>query len=412
MKGGLGLETGGEGGRQPLSRRGFLAGAAAAGGLALLGDLARAWAAESPDPGFAGGTLLGTLPFLLEPDEPLGTRFGEGLDARLYTDLGSLDPERPSTPLEKFFLRTGAPSGLAAAGLSTLRLGGRVREARQVAVAELAAAADERGVEVVECAGNGRWTRFGLISAGRWAGVPLARVLDRVTPLPGAAALRVSGLDDHSPGSTDSTPGCDWIFSLDQLAAAGAFLATRLDGRELTADHGAPLRLAVSGWYGCCWIKWVTALDLVGSDEPATSQMKEFAVRTHQGGVPERAADYAPAIVDAAALPVRVERWRVAGSDRYRVVGLAWGGAGAPPALGIRFRPDAPFLPLDRQPVRAPAGGFAWWSHAWQPPAPGRYLVQLAVADPAVSARRLAGGFYVRAIEVPADSRLPAAPSP
>jgi hypothetical protein len=38
--------------------------------------------------------------------------------------------------------------------------------------------------------------------------------------------------------------------------------------------------------------------------------MKEFAARTFQKGQPDLARDYAPAVMDHAATPVRVEKWQ------------------------------------------------------------------------------------------------------
>ena len=52
-----------------------------------------------------------------------------------------------------------------------------------------------------------------------------------------------------------------------------------MNGEPLSLDHGW-LYAVVPGWYGCAWIKWVDEVRLVGANESATSQMKEFAGRT------------------------------------------------------------------------------------------------------------------------------------
>jgi len=387
-----------------VTRRDLLRGSLAAAALLATGDVRRLLAAAGPA-GRPPGELAGTLPFLLEPDEPLDRLLYDGLDARLYSDLSELTVEDPVTPPESFFVRTGVPAGYDPAERRTLRLDGRVERPADLAVETLAAESEDRGVHVVECAGNGRWARFGLLSAGRWAGVPLAPLVAAAGPLAGAAGVRVSGTDAHARPSTTSEPGCSWIFRLGELASSGAFLATALDGRPLAPVHGAPVRLAVPGWYGCCWVKWVDRIEVVGDDEPATAQMREFAIRTHQGAVHERARTYAPATVDTAALPVRVERWRSPGGTVYRVLGVLWGddSVAAAGKLRIRFRPTDAWTPVSR-PTAAADGGFSVWSHTWADPAPGRYLIQLDVDDPAVRSRRLDGGFYVRAVEVPPPS--------
>src|SRR5262249_34136557 len=178
-----------------------------------------------------------------------------------------------------------------------------------------------QGVHLVECSGNSRALRFGLISAARWTGVPLDRVVERLRPQPRATQLLVSGFDDHSVLDAASVPGASWIFPLDELR--GAFLATEMDGQPLRPEHGFPVRLVVPGWYGCAAIKRGNEIALVDAGAPATSQMHEFAGRTHQDPVgprdaermregqrpegPPLAKDFQPATVDPAAVPIRVE---------------------------------------------------------------------------------------------------------
>ena len=160
-----------------------------------------------------------------------------------------------------------------------------------------------------------------------------------------------------------------------------------------------PARLVVPGWYGCCCIKWVTGIKWVAADEPATSQMREFASRTHQDSVPERAADYRPATVDRAAMPVRVEKWKVDGKVVYRVVGIDWGGDGTASRLLIRFQPRDVYKPVSLQPDRSD-GGWGVWEHRWTAATPGRYLIQLKLDGPPVPARRLDAGLYLRGVAV------------
>ena len=96
------------------------------------------------------------------------------------------------------------------------------------------------GTHLLECAGNSRAAHFGLMSAARWSGVKLERVLERVRPQPRATQVLVSGLDEHSTLDPGSVPGASWFFGLDQVREAGAFLATEMNGAPLGPDHGYP----------------------------------------------------------------------------------------------------------------------------------------------------------------------------
>jgi len=249
----------------------------------------------------------------------------------------------------------------------------------------------------MECAGNADPANFGLMSTAVWEGLPMTAVLDRVAPLSGGYRVLVHGLDDAGPSRT-SIPGASWIFSRDDLAHA--LLATRMNGAQLPRDHGAPVRLIVPGWYGCACIKWVDAIELVPDDAPAASQMKEFAARTHQNGVPDRAREFQPAVIDTAAMPIRVEQWIDGGRVFYKVVGIVWGGSKPTNALSIRFQSGGPWTRVEDCPVPASTLTWSLWTHTWRPTEPGRYQIVLRVDDPSIRTRRLDIFFYVRDVDV------------
>jgi DMSO/TMAO reductase YedYZ molybdopterin-dependent catalytic subunit len=243
------------------------------------------------------------------------------------------------------------------------------------------------------------------MSVADWEGVPLAAVLDRVRPSSGASRVLVSGVDDDSRAWRTSAAGASWIFTREQLQHA--ILAVRMNGAPLPRDHGFPIRLIVPGWYGCACIKWVDRIELVPDDAPATSQMREFAARTHQPFDPSRASgyslrarDFIPAVIDTAAMPVRVEKWIANGRPEYRITGIIWGGATPTNALSIRFRSGQPWTRVDTCPLPASTLTWSLWSHTWRPAEPGRYQIVLRVDDPTIRTRRLDIFFYVSEIQV------------
>jgi DMSO/TMAO reductase YedYZ molybdopterin-dependent catalytic subunit len=356
------------------------------------------------------------------PVPPFGRLLGAGLDARLFTDLSLVggaagnppsalrNPESLVTANDRFFIRTAAPSMLPRTGPWSIHVGGLVNAPVDLTLSALEPLAGPGGRYLIECSGNVDQTNYGLMSTADWEGVPLSAVLDRVRPATGADRVLISGVDEETARPVTSVPGASWIFSRDDLA--GALLALRMNGAALPPDHGFPIRLVVPGWYGCACIKWVDRIELVAGDTPATTQMREFAARTHQpfdplavarsltAGQPLPARDFVPAVIDTAAMPIRAEKWLIDGRLAYRLVGIIWGGQKPTNALSIRFRSGEPWTAVDDCPLPASTRTWSVWSHTWRPEAPGRYQIVLRVDDPAIRTRRLDIFFYVREIDI------------
>jgi DMSO/TMAO reductase YedYZ molybdopterin-dependent catalytic subunit len=347
---------------------------------------------------FEGGKLLGLLDFIGESRASLNSIIGSGLDARLYSDLSPFTPERSITPTEQFYLRTKASESLASEKPWSIQIRGLLQRPIDFTIEELKSRAKPMGLHLMECSGNARSTRFGLISVADWVGAPISAILEAKVK-PRSEHLIISGFDQYPNNSMTSVPGAEWMFTLQQLKAANAFLATEMNGQALSRDHGAPVRLVMPGWYGCTCIKWVNAVTFVDQGAAATSQMQEFAARTHQQGVPKLAKDYRPATIDQAAMPIRVEKWMVSGKIKYRVVGMLWGGSRLVKTLEMRFNPEEDYVPVDEfsQTTNDP---WSFWSHAWAPKAVGTYMIRLRITDPNVETKRLDSGYYVRSVEV------------
>jgi DMSO/TMAO reductase YedYZ molybdopterin-dependent catalytic subunit len=350
------------------------------------------------------------------PAPPFGRLLGDGLDARLFTDLSTLsqrstiksevgNPQSaPLTPADKFFVRTAVPSNLPPTDAWTLRMGGHVATPTALRLRDLDSNVGPSQRVLIECSGNADQTNYGLMSTADWEGIPLPSVLDRMRPAAGASRVLISGVDDDTRTWRTSVAGASWIFTRDELAHA--MLAVRMNGAPLTRDHGFPVRLIVPGWYGCSCIKWVDRIDVVDDEAPATTQMREFAARTHQpteqirAGEPAPARDFIPAVIDTAAMPVRVEQWLANGRIEYRIAGIVWGGSTPTNALSIRFKANEAWVRVAE--CAMPASTLTWslWSHVWRPAAPGRYQIVLRVDDPKIRTRRLDIFFYVREIQI------------
>lgn len=389
------------------SRRDILGTLAAAGAASLVdpGEVLARLAADVPCAGGApAGELIGTLPLFRNRVVPglFGVKYdGVGLDARLDTDLSLLQPNNLITPNELAYIRTEIPAAAAGhQGPWTLETSGLMATPAVVKLDDLTGLSKKMGPHLFECSGNGSNRQFGLMSVADWEGIPLAEVVARLKPSKDATAVLVGGYDHIGQNSPRSIVGASWIFPLADLDKLGAFLAIRMNGVPVPADHGKPVRLGVPGWYGCSWIKWVNEIRFVGPDEAATSQMVEFAARTHQREPHKFARDYAPADIQTAATPVRVEKRKGPDGLEYRIVGIVWGGTKPIDRLQIRFGNDQPFTPFQVCPTPKTHTMWSLWEYRWRPSKPGVYDIALEVADQSVPQRRLKSLYYMRQVRI------------
>lgn len=395
------------------SRRQFLHKSCRLGALAATGGAAH-WSDSAAriaqllnpplDDPFSGGRILDTLRFDPAGSRKLETHVGRGLSGRYSIDLTQLKPDSMVISQDRFYLRTAAPSRLDLSKPWSVRVRGLINHQLDIPVEQLERRATPRGVHLLECSGNGG--SFGLISAAEWDGVLVSDVLKTLSQSEPNARVLISGFDEHSGKQKGSKQGASWIFTQEQLRQTGAFFATRMNGQQLSPDHGQPIRLVVPGWYGCTCIKWVDEIRFVGDDVPATSQMLEFAGRTHQRGAPELASDFKPAEIDLAAVPIRVEQWRVDHEILYRIVGILWGGKQTTDKLSIRFsrERDGKFKSVGSAAVdhcqHTSNNTWTLWWHAWKPDAKGKYKITMHVDDPAIRTRRLDRKYYARTIGI------------
>lgn len=348
---------------------------------------------------FAAGQLLETLDFTSDGNLAKHSLQGNGWDARLYTDLAEVDFDNRIVSNDRHFVRTRYPDLLNPTGPWEIDVNGLVSNTT-LTISELEALSQPRGPHVMECSGNFQSSGFGLLSAAEWSGALVTDVLDMLDISSSATRVRIAGFDGHSIPSNGghSSPGASWIFTFEDLQHA--IFATEMNGVPLPPHHGEPVRLLMPGWYGCSCIKWVNEITLVDESAQATSQMREFASRTHQNGVPNMAAQYKPATIDQTAMPVRLEKWSVNSEIVYRVVGIMWGGYElADDKLRIRFD-NGPLEPVEVCPSHTTNQTWTVWEYLWRPEGTGYWNITCQIDDPNIVTKRLDTEFYLREVYI------------
>ncbi len=131
----------------------------------------------------------------------------------------------------------------------------------------------ETRVALLECAGNSRvflvpqvqgaqW-ELGAVGNAEWAGVPLHVLLERAGLEEGACEIVLEGPDRGVPKEGALPPGpISYARSLPRAKALQreVLIAYQMNGRDLSNDHGYPVRAIVPGHYAMASVKWLTRI--------------------------------------------------------------------------------------------------------------------------------------------------------
>ncbi|MEX2112602.1 MAG: molybdopterin-dependent oxidoreductase [Pirellulales bacterium] len=98
-----------------------------------------------------------------------------------------------------------------------------------------------------------RWSKLGV----RFAGVPLASVVERAAPKAGAAFVSFVARSDREHSTS---------LALSDALALGALVALEAEGSPLPQDRGGPVRAVVPGRYFYKSLKWLERIELLTTD--------------------------------------------------------------------------------------------------------------------------------------------------
>jgi len=292
----------------------------------------------------------------------------------------------PLTPTASFFVRSHFPLPPLEAGSWALAVGGAVERPLRLGLDDLAELPRRTLAVTLECAGNGRsrmtpkppgveW-RFGAAGTARFTGVPLAAVLERAGPRPGAAVVVLNGADagEVAPGRNEPFARA---LSLADARDPDVLLAWEMNGEPLTADHGRPLRAVAPGRYAVDSVKWLAEVRLQAEPFRGFYQEEHYRFRGAPG-TPEGTA--------VGRLRVRALIGRPAGGETLaagrpvEIGGTAWSGGGAVTSVEVSADGGATWQPAELGAAPSPHAATPWRLE-WRPPAPGTYELIARATD-------------------------------
>jgi DMSO/TMAO reductase YedYZ molybdopterin-dependent catalytic subunit len=327
------------------------------------------------------------------------------------------------TPADEFFIVSHYGNPVLDQAAHRLAIGGLVARPQSLTLADLRARPRREVTFTLECSGNtGLPFLIGAVGNARWAGTPLAPLLERAGILEEGIEVVFWGFDsgavtirDNSgiirPGSGDGVDDGAGALDLtitEQFARSMSvedalnpenLLCYDMNGAPLPTEHGFPLRLIAPGWYGVANVKWLTRIEVVDQRYAGRFMARDYVTVREEAR--DRTSVWTFATVRHDRLksaPAKVTRR----NGHYAVMGAAWGA----PIAEVEVRiDDGPWMtaalddPLPRKRGSRGRSEFAWrfWTLKWGRPTPGEHAITSRAFDidgnlqPAPNDPRLAG---------------------
>ncbi len=283
------------------------------------------------------------------------------------------------TPPEKFHYvaHYGVPTSGLDAGSWHVGVSGLVANPLSLTLAELQARPRREVDFTLECSGNhGFPVVTGLIGNARWAGTPLAPVLEEAHLLKDAIEVVFYGIDGGmqtirdntgivSAGQTGTIPpegGGLTIpeqfarsMSLDDALDPRNLLCYEMNGEPLPHKNGFPVRLIAPGWYGVANVKWLTRIEVRDQRHAGNFMARDYVTirEEHRGSSDPFWTFSTVRHFRLKSAPAKVVRR----GSRYVVLGAAWGA----PIAAVQVRIDnGPWMTGEALRAGGTHAEFAW----------------------------------------------------
>jgi len=179
----------------------------------------------------------------------------------------AFNPAAIFLPSSGFRIYTVAPIPDFQPATYRLAIGGQVANPQSLSYHQLLALPHLRATHTYHCVTG--WS----VDNVHWEGVPLRHVVDLARPANSARFLNFWSADG---AYTES-------ITVEQALATDVMLGYRLNGKPLSKDQGAPLRLVIPQMYGYKYIKWVNRVEFAAEPLQGYWEARGYATDAYLG---------------------------------------------------------------------------------------------------------------------------------
>ena len=233
------------------------------------------------------------------------------------------------TPNDKFFSISHFDRPVIDAANWKLEIDGLVKKPLSLTLDDIKARPRQDVVFTIECSGNRGFPFFtGGIGTARWAGTPLAPILEEADVLDNGIEVVFWGTDVGEIALKDAIRDVKFkqnfarSMSLEDAMSPDNILCYEMNGATLPQPNGFPLRLIAPGWYGIANAKWLKRIEVRDRRFSSLLMGRDYVTIREEDNDSETV--WAETSVGRWRLKSAPARVTQIGAD-YRIIGVAWG---------------------------------------------------------------------------------------
>lgn len=292
------------------------------------------------------------------------------------------------TPVQYFYRRNHFPYPFLTDRNYWLQISGQVYQPRYFHYNEILSMPSTTLIVPLECAGDKRsrfdpkvygeqWTD-GAMSQGKWTGVPLKDLLEKVGISQDSKEIVFEGADfGKKPGIQESIRFLRSL-PLEKAIHPDTIIAYLYNDKPLSVEHGYPLRLIVPNWYAMASIKWLSKIEVIDRSFKGPFQTDDYVYYPHKDSDKDQ---FPVSILNVNSTIQQPTDLSILNTGTHKIKGLAWTGKGSITDIQLSFDNGETWVDAILKPM--PDQKYAWasWSYTWKVEKKGEYSIYSRAKD-------------------------------
>lgn len=291
------------------------------------------------------------------------------------------------TPIQYFYRRNHFTYPFLTQHHFWIQISGQVHYPRFFHYNEILSMPSKSLIVPLECAGNkranfvpkayGEQWEDGAISQGKWTGVPLKDLLEKVGLLQNAQEIVFEGADFGKKAGIQESIPFERSLPLEKALHPDTLIAYKYNDLFLNLKHGYPLRLIVPNWYAMASVKWLRKITVIDHSFKGPFQSDDYVYYPYKDSNEDK---FPVTILNVNSTIQQPTHLSILNTGTYEIKGIAWTGLGTITEVQLSFDKG---ITWKNTTLKSLQKQYAWskWTFIWQVEKKGEYTIYSRAKD-------------------------------